>query len=108
MSHVPNHVPVRPSLRDAVYRVIDGERDYQEAGRGNAQRQGAPPKLTPGELILCMEKCLAEARDAWYKPNGGTACLPFLRKVTALGVQGLENYGAPAREGFDPNGFFES
>lgn len=83
--------------RNYVYSVIDGERDYQDAGRGNAQRHEGMPEMTPGEFILCMEKCLADARNAWYTPNGGTACLPFVRKVAALAVQCMEINGAPRR-----------
>lgn len=85
--------------RDEVYRVIDGERDYQNAGLGNASRhEDAPRVMTPGEYILCMEKCLHDAREAWYKPNGGTACLDFIRKNAALGVACMEHYGAPPRK----------
>lgn len=88
--------------RGAVYTVIDSERDYQDAALGNARRvgefEGKP--LTPGEIILVMEKILADARDAWYKPDGPTFAAPFIRKVTAMGVQYMELYGAPRREGF--------
>lgn len=83
--------------RAVVYAAVDSERDYQDAQRGNAKRHEGQPQMTPGEIILCMEKCLADARDAWYRPDGGTACLPFVRKVTALGVQAMELYGAPLR-----------
>lgn len=88
--------------RTTVYAVIDGERAYQDAGRGNARRHEGRPEMSPGEIILCMEKLLADARDAWYKPNGGVACLDPIRKVTALGVKAMELYGAPPREGFEP------
>lgn len=85
--------------RAKAYAAIDSERDYQDAGKGNAKRhEGASGVLTPGEILLAMEHCLADARAAWYKPNGGTACLPFIRKVAALGVQAMERYGAPTRE----------
>jgi hypothetical protein len=84
--------------REGAYAAIDSERAYQDAGRGNAQRhEGSSPKLMPGEVILCIEKCLHDAREAWYKPNGGKECLPYLRKVAALAVQAMENYGAPLR-----------
>lgn len=83
--------------RQAAYQAIDGERNYQDSQRGNAKRHEGQPPMTPGELILCMEKCLADARAAWYKPDGGTACLPEIRKVAALGVQCMERYGAPER-----------
>jgi hypothetical protein len=90
----------RTVIRETAYNAIDSERAYQEAQRGNAKRHEGQPAMKPGELILCMEKCLQDARDAWYKPDGGEACLPFLRKVAALAVQAMENYGAPRREGF--------
>lgn len=86
------------SERKYVYRAIDTERDYQDAQRGNAKRHEGQPDMTPGEYLLCMEKCLSDARDAWYKPNGGVACLHFVRKVTAIGVSCMEKHGAPYRD----------
>jgi hypothetical protein len=83
--------------RDFVYRAIDSERRYQDEQRGNAKRHEGQPPMTPGEIILAMEKCLADARAAWYAPDGGDACLPHIRKVSALGVQCMERYGAPFR-----------
>jgi hypothetical protein len=86
--------------RNIVYAAVDSERAYQDAGRGNAKRHETAdnPRMTPGEYLLCMEKCLADAREAWYKPDGGANCLPFVRKVTALGVAAMELYGAPVRD----------
>ncbi len=105
MSIIKNTVPTRPLSRENVYSIIDGERQYQEGGQGNSQRHvNAPPKLTVGENLFCIDKCLRDAQDAWYRPDGGTAALPFIRKIAALATQALENYGAPPREGFDPNG----
>lgn len=84
--------------RHHVYHAIDTERAYQDAGRGNAQRhESAPKAMSPGEFLLCMEKCLADARDAWYRPDGAVACLPYVRKVAALAVQCMELHGAPPR-----------
>lgn len=83
--------------RQEVYNVIDGERHYQDAQQGNAKRHENQPPMTPGEMILCMEECLQQARKAWYKPDGGANCLPFIRKVAALGIQCLERHGAPKR-----------
>lgn len=97
-SEVPANIADMKVTRETVYSAIDGERDYQDAQRGNAKRHEDQPPMTPGELILCMEECLAQARAAWYKPDGGTACLPYIRKVTALGVQCMERHGAPLRE----------
>lgn len=83
--------------RNQVYAAVDSERDYQDAGRGNAKRHEGMPPMTPGEYILCMERCLHAAREAWYKPKGGVACLDDIRKVTALGVSCMELHGAPFR-----------
>ena len=83
-----------------VYRAVDSERDYQDAGMGNAKRPERAPEASPGEYILFMEKCLADAREACYKPGGNNACRPFIRKATALGVRCMEIHGAPRREGF--------
>lgn len=84
--------------RAEVYAVVDSERAYQDAGKGNAKRhQGEPTQMTVGEIILCMEKCLGDARLAWYRPDGVTDALHAIRKVTALGVQAMEAHGAPPR-----------
>lgn len=84
--------------RAQVFIAIDSEREYQDAQRGNAKRHEGQPPMTPGELILCMEECLKAAREAWYKPDGGSGCLEHVRKVTALGVQCMERHGAPHRK----------
>lgn len=83
--------------RSEVYGAIDSERAYQDAQRGNAKRHEGQPAMTPGEYLLCMEKCLSDAREAWYKPDGGVACLVHVRKVSALGVACMELHGAPRR-----------
>lgn len=84
--------------RSEVYSALDGERDYQDLQKGNAKRHEGAPPMTPGEHILCMEKILNDARETWYKPDGGFECLNHIRKATALGVQCMERYGAPRRE----------
>lgn len=93
-----NQQPIRPTSRERVYDVIDGERDYQDNGEGNAKRHPGRPPMTPGEYILCMEMTLAKARMAWYHPEGGEACLHYIRKTAALGVNAMELHGAPPRE----------
>jgi hypothetical protein len=91
---------IRSERREAAYLSIDSERRYQDAQAGNAKRHEDQPPMTPGEIILCMEKCLNDALEAWYKPDGGGTCLPHLRKVAALAVQCMERNGAPVREGY--------
>lgn len=84
--------------RQEVYSVIDGERSYQNEQQGNAKRHEGQPAMTPGEYILCMERCLNDARDVWYAPDGGVKSMEYIRKVTALGVAAMELHGAPERK----------
>lgn len=93
--------------REEVYAAVDSEREYQIQQCGNALRHFDQPRdMTIGEHLLCMEKCLADARNAWYKGGtGGIDSLDFVRKVTALGVSCMELWGAPPRvipQAFDP------
>ena len=85
------------NTREYVYSVIDGEREYQIAQKRNSKRHEGQPPMTPDEYILCMERCLARAREVWYHPNGGVDCLRYVRKITALGVACMERHGAPLR-----------
>lgn len=85
------------ATREQVYHAINSERNYQDRQLGNAKRHEGQPPMTPGEFILCMEKCLEDARTAWYTPYGGVACLDNIRKVVATGVQCMELHGAPLR-----------
>ena len=85
------------TTRLKAYSAVDSERNYQDAGRGNAKRHEDMPEMTPGEFLLCREHCLATARASWYKPDGSVACLDHVRKITALGVQCMEIHGAPHR-----------
>ena len=85
------------ATREQVYSAINTKRDYQDAGRGNAKRHEGQPAMTPGEYILCMEKCLEDARTTWYRQDGGELCLNHVRKVAALSVACMELHGAPPR-----------
>lgn len=85
---------------EEVADVVKGERAYQDAGQGNAKRHEGAADLTVGEIILGMEEILAQARAAWYKPDGGVAALPYIRKTAGMAFQAMERYGAPRREGF--------
>lgn len=84
--------------REEVYIALSTERSYQDAQRGNAKRHEGMPAMTPGEYLLCMEKCLQDARGVWYRPDGSAECLEHVRKVAALGVAVMELYGAPHRQ----------
>jgi len=87
--------------RAEVYAAVDSERDYQDAQRGNAARHhGYQAGVNhPAEFIVYMRKCLRDAEEAIYRGSTGIEqALPFIRKVTALGVACMEQHGAPMRD----------
>lgn len=93
-----NH-PVKVE-RVAAYKALDSERDYQDAGMADESKPSMHV-LTPGEIILAMEECLQHARTAWYhSAHPHTGMLNYIRKIGGLAMQGMEQYGAPQREGF--------
>ena len=72
--------------RQEVYKLIDGERDYQEAKWG-------PRFHTTVEWIVYMEDYLAEAKHMLSREATETAdpkAMEIIRKVTAMGVCAME------------------
>lgn len=87
----------RNDKRIDAYLALDSERDYQDAGRGNAKRHEGRPELTVGEHILILEKLVADARVEWYKPDGRNTAIEHVRKIGGVAVRCMELYGAPLR-----------
>lgn len=95
----------RSETRENTYRAIDGERDYQDDGRGNALRhpeEGTAP-MSVGDDIVCIDKLLLDAKLAWYRPGGLHDALDHLRKIAAVAVQAMEIHGTPFRPGYGPD-----
>jgi hypothetical protein len=85
--------------RSDVYKVIDGERDYQDS-MWNADTTASKGLHTPGEFLLMMEHYIAEARRAYCsagEPQATTKMLDRMRCVTGLGIACFEQNGVPAR-----------
>lgn len=83
--------------RRAVYAAVDTERNYQDAGRGNASIR--PEDLSLGEQLLNIEALLHQARALWYTV-GSTGTKPVLdqvRKIAGVAVACMEIHGAPPR-----------
>lgn len=83
--------------RYQVYAAIDGERAYQDAGRGNAATDRLT--VTVGEGIVLIEAYVDKARAAFAGPHpqGRAEALDIIRKVAALAVLTMEHNGAPRR-----------
>ena len=90
------------SNRTQVYRVLDGERAYQDA-KGIANG-GEPHRHELESYVLYMDDYMTELKHTlsrvWVS-NGRAPeqALDTLRKVTALGVAAMEQHGALFREG---------
>lgn len=90
----------RPLKREEAYRVIDGERDYQDARYGTTASSGRPGNgsRTLDEYALYIEgysRKLADIASTEINPNGK---LDLVRKVAALCVACMEEHGAVERK----------
>lgn len=89
--------------RKEVYRLIDGERDYQDSRWSNIfeSRNNKPDvpdeSKSIAEWLNYIEFHLNEAKHAVYalEPKDATASI---RKVAALAVRAMEIHGAPERK----------
>ena len=82
--------------RDAVYRAIDSERDYQQGLWPGHEDQDNP--LTIGEFLTLLRVYLQKAEEEWTveaKPEMNA--LNTVRKVAGIAVNCMEQHGAPYR-----------
>ncbi len=85
--------------RKEVYRILDGERDYQDVKwELRNEINGIPDKTKPiAEWLTYIEHHLNKAKNAVYYLQNDEA-LAEIRKVTALGVRAMEINGCPERK----------
>lgn len=96
----------RTKSRLSAYAAIDSERDYQNERWGRPELSGyhsnghMAHSIT--EWLTYMRYYVEQGLKAATLADGrDTADLAqFLRKVAALGVAGMEQHGAPKREGY--------
>jgi hypothetical protein len=84
--------------RENVYKLIDGEREYQDRKWGG-ERAGRPhtDAETPiANWLIYIQKQLAEATDAVYKLDESLA-LEHIRKIAGLAVACMENNNTKSR-----------
>jgi hypothetical protein len=84
--------------RPFIYKIIDGERDYQIRMSKKEERPDMVKELSVGDTLTAIRHNLSKAEAAWY---GGSApheeAMGYLRKIAGLTVQAGENYGMPSR-----------
>lgn len=76
--------------RKDVYRVIDGERDYQD-------KKWIGHRHTPGEYLLYIEHHAQKARERGTTEHGDYGLLEEMRKIATLCVACFEENGVPSR-----------
>jgi hypothetical protein len=81
--------------REDVYKLIDGEREYQES---------LPPARTDGkehsvgEYLVMLKVYTDKALEAWTSGAGDTAALDVVRKCAGIAIHCIEDHGAPERK----------
>lgn len=75
--------------RNEVYRLIDGEREYQQA-------IGQPDEHDTGEWLQIMDYYMDQAWNEGEDTDNDR--LASIRKIVAVGVAALEQHGCPPRE----------
>ena len=84
--------------RQAVYKALDSERDYQDAKWGHTETCG---QHSITEFIAFMQDYLQEAQHILSRESvttGNSKAMDIMRKVTAMGVSCMEQNGAPLRQ----------
>ena len=87
--------------RNLVYRLIDGERAYQDK-LPPARTDGQP--RTVGDYLTMFQYYLDKAAEAWVMNPGDQPALDVVRKLAGIAVHCMEDHGAPARSQPNPLG----
>lgn len=85
--------------RKEVYRLIDGERNYQDIKWHENTLEGRGLH-TPHEWLVFLQSYITEAfhkASRNPKPRAETEAMDMIRKITAMGVCAMEQNGAPER-----------
>lgn len=86
--------------RSDVYKLIDGERDYQDCKWGNSLSSSRPGngERTIDEFILYIFGYATELMNIGATMAEPEIKLSFVRKIGGLCVGCMEQHGAPPRE----------
>lgn len=80
--------------REDVYKLIDGEREYQNS---KPPRPKYDEDTSVGEWLIYIRHHLSKATESVYKLNERSA-LECVRKIAALAVACMENNETPYRQ----------
>jgi hypothetical protein len=80
--------------REDVYKLIDGERNYQNH-LGPDRTAGKSHDV--GAYLTMLETYCRQARDSWTYNSGDRPALVSVRKIAAIAVHCMEEHGGEAR-----------
>lgn len=80
--------------RRKVYEAIDSEREYQDEKWGNPRHD---EQESMGNFLIYIERYLNRAKAGFYDHNATVDVLNDVRKIAALAVAAMEQFGAPKR-----------
>ena len=86
--------------RKEVYKLIDGERDYQESRWNADSTETAGNHARPEEWLIYMQDYLTEAihlASRISEPESTKLVMANIRKITSMGVAAMEQIETPAR-----------
>jgi len=81
--------------REDVYKLIDGERDYQDK-MGSDRTDGSDKAV--GDYLTLLRSLCYKADMAYYDNAGNNSALDNIRKLAAVAVRCMERYDTPARQ----------
>ena len=81
--------------REDVYKLIDGERDYQNTLAPNRTNGRAK---SVGEYVVMLQHYQNELVKAWTLNSGDEAASDVVRKIAGIAVHCMEDHGAPPRK----------
>ena len=86
--------------RSEVYRILDGERDYQDEKWTLSNIENGIPdeEKSLGEWLSFIQFHVNKSREILNFEGRSEKALDELRKLTTLGVVALEMLGCPERE----------
>jgi hypothetical protein len=90
------------TMTPEVIEAINGELAYQSTLKGSG-RADAVDHGVSGQLVT-LATYVRRAEDAWVLNAGDEPALEQLRKVAAIAIRALIQYGCPKRQAAESNG----
>ena len=83
--------------REDVYKLIDGERAYQD-GLGTDRVEDNRQQRTVCEELVLLQVYVQRAMVVWANTPGDSEAEGMMRKIAGIAVRCMENHDAPGRK----------